>query len=115
MDSLQSIAKKEKSNRVGRFSLNHETLLRREESPYKEALAAVFAKCIIIRAEAMFSTRTIEYEAYCDDFDDCEQYTTPPLYHWQMHCKKDGTFSHAHVKRADGKDIVPKLPALLEL
>jgi len=65
------------THRLGKFSIPDMFM----ESATK-MLADIFAECKIlpVQVERRFDTRTFEYTAYCDHFDEIETYWVAPRY-----------------------------------
>lgn len=64
-----------KENRVGRFEVHNEMIT---EQPGVIMLA--LCRCLVIRAEALMHTGTVEYYAYSADFDEVPHDSRIPTY-----------------------------------
>jgi len=68
-----------KSNRIGTFKLPQEML---EREPW--LIKRIMSQCIILRAEFMYSSRSIEYQAISMLFDECQEACIAPEYVWAV-------------------------------
>lgn len=86
-------------NRVGKFSVSEamlEAMFTGDDSGDAADTMAVFkarvimlgimGRCVILRAEFMLASRTIEYVALCADFEHCDDGMIPPTYRWDVTC-----------------------------
>ena len=62
-------------NRVGKFEIDHKTFVND-----LNAIKEVMKKVVIVRAECMFYSNSIEYIGYCEDFDHCPHGNSPDTY-----------------------------------
>ena len=66
-----------KSNRIGAFKLSIDLI---EKEPW--LATRIMSQCIILRAEFMYSRRSIEYQAISMMFDECPEACVAPEYYW---------------------------------
>jgi hypothetical protein len=82
---------------MGRFSIPTDRI---RSDP--ETWMQVMARCVIVRAEQMFESGSIEYTALSYDFDKVEEGMRAPWYEWVLESQPDGT---TVVLRAVRKDF----------
>lgn len=56
-------------------------------------LKHIFEQVVIVRAEQLFRLQVIEFEAFCEAFDEIEEGSDLPLYYPQVWRNEDGTHS----------------------
>lgn len=77
----------------GRFELDWQLLV---DQP--EKVRAVMGECLIVRCEARYVSRTLEFEAFSKRFRKCHAYSAPPTYQWEW----DDFGNVARAKEVDG-------------
>jgi hypothetical protein len=68
--------RRERDRRIGRFSVS-EVLIEQEPELFKKH---IMAQMIVVRAEMVYMSRTIEYTSICDLFEELPQGYVPPEY-----------------------------------
>lgn len=69
-------------NKLGTFRITQDTLVRIGEEETALILSLLMAQVVIVRAESDYASRTIEYTAYSNGFDDVPIGQKPPVYQW---------------------------------
>lgn len=81
-------------NRIGTFNIDGDIV---REHP--DGALPIMARCVIVRAEYMFSTGYIEYTALCADFDEVPQGRMAPEYRAVMQRAEQGDVSFLRWER----------------
>jgi hypothetical protein len=79
--------------RIGRFSLSS---LLVELEP--EAVRTVLAGCVVLRAEAIYHTQTIDYVAYHAEFDEVPRGLGAPLYRCELTKHPDDSVTRRFIR-----------------
>jgi hypothetical protein len=81
--------------KLGRFSISTDII---EFDP--DSVLAAMSGCIVVRAEAVWHKRAVDYVAMHKDFDVVPEGREPPFYTWHMTQNADGTITRMLVKQA---------------
>jgi len=79
-----------KPARAGKFLIHFDMIEEAADNIETESvLANIFSRCIIYRAEAMYYSKCIEYQAFSNDFDIVEEGGLIPEYMWKVKVRVD--------------------------
>jgi hypothetical protein len=85
-------------HRIGRFSISHHAL----RYSTGEQLCSLFGNFIVMRAESMFVSDSIEYLAYSALFEPCDYGDIPPEYTLKITQETDDTWI-VEVEKLNGR------------